>query len=256
MLGIVSGFAAVLVMALYINGESIARLYPHQAVVWLTVPILLYWISRMWVKAHRGEMHDDPVVFAMTDGLSQLTIAAFLGVMLVAGAALVMRPVSSWGRLSRDLHDVVDLDDGFAAPEDASPARDSPALPFGNGRSYGDVCLNAGGVAVGDARPRSLPRLRRPNRRDRCEAGRHARGGHRPCPAARLVPCRSRPGTQLVTVGGAVANDVHGKNHHRDGSFGEHVESLDAVADRRQPRSSAAPTSSRSGFAPPSAAWG
>ena len=85
MFGIASGFAAVLVMALYINGESIERLYPHQAIVWLTVPILLYWISRMWVKAHRGEMHDDPVVFAMTDGLSQLTIAAFLGVMLVAG---------------------------------------------------------------------------------------------------------------------------------------------------------------------------
>ena len=84
-LGIVSGFAAVIVMALYINGESIERLYPHQAIVWLTVPILLYWISRMWVKAHRGEMHDDPVVFAMTDRLSVLTIAAFLGVMLVAG---------------------------------------------------------------------------------------------------------------------------------------------------------------------------
>jgi len=85
MFGIASGFAAVLVMALYINGESIERLYPHQAVVWLTVPILLYWISRMWVKAHRGEMHDDPVVFAMRDGLSQLTIAAFLVVMLAAG---------------------------------------------------------------------------------------------------------------------------------------------------------------------------
>jgi len=84
-LGIVSGFAAVIVMALYINGESIERLYPHQAIVWLTVPILLYWISRMWVKAHRGEMHDDPVVFAMTDRLSLLTMAAFLGVMLVAG---------------------------------------------------------------------------------------------------------------------------------------------------------------------------
>jgi 4-hydroxybenzoate polyprenyltransferase len=84
-LGITSGFAAVLVMALYINGDSIERLYPHQVVVWLTVPILLYWISRMWVKAHRGEMHDDPVVFAMTDGLSLLTIVAFLGVMLAAG---------------------------------------------------------------------------------------------------------------------------------------------------------------------------
>ena len=81
MLGIVSGFAAVVVMALYINGNSIALLYPNQDVIWLTVPILLYWISRMWVKAHRGEMHDDPVVFALSDGISLLTIAAFVAVM-------------------------------------------------------------------------------------------------------------------------------------------------------------------------------
>lgn len=87
MLGIVSGFSAVLVMALYMNGESIARLYPHQNIVWLTVPILLYWISRMWVKAHRGEMHDDPVIFAATDRISQLSIVAFMTVMLVAGTS-------------------------------------------------------------------------------------------------------------------------------------------------------------------------
>jgi 4-hydroxybenzoate polyprenyltransferase len=84
-LGIASGFSSVLVMALYMNGESIERLYPHQNVVWLTVPVLLYWISRMWVKAHRGEMHDDPVIFAVTDRLSQLSIAVFIGVMVVAG---------------------------------------------------------------------------------------------------------------------------------------------------------------------------
>ena len=83
-LGVVSGFCAVQVMALYINGESITRLYPHENVVWLTVPTLLYWIARMWVKAHRGEMHDDPVVFAVSDGLSLLTIAAFVAFMLIA----------------------------------------------------------------------------------------------------------------------------------------------------------------------------
>ncbi|MBA3844675.1 MAG: UbiA family prenyltransferase [Actinobacteria bacterium] len=84
MLGIVSGFSAVVVMALYLNGDSVARMYPHQNIVWLTVPILLYWVTRMWVKAHRGEMHDDPVVFAVSDRLSLLSIGAFVGVMLVA----------------------------------------------------------------------------------------------------------------------------------------------------------------------------
>jgi 4-hydroxybenzoate polyprenyltransferase/phosphoserine phosphatase len=83
-LGIASGFGAVMVVALYINGESVAQLYPHQQLVWLTVPVLLYWISRMWLKAHRGEMHHDPVVFALRDRVSQLTIAAFFAALLLA----------------------------------------------------------------------------------------------------------------------------------------------------------------------------
>lgn len=83
-LGIVSGFAAVLVMALYINGETVARLYPRNEVIWFTVPVLLYWVSRVWLKAHRGELHDDPVVFAMTDNLSRVTIALFFLTLLIA----------------------------------------------------------------------------------------------------------------------------------------------------------------------------
>ena len=82
--GVASGFAAVVVLAFYMNGDSIVALYVHRELVWLTVPILLYWITRMWVKAHRGEMHDDPVVFALGDGLSLLTIVAFLAVLLAA----------------------------------------------------------------------------------------------------------------------------------------------------------------------------
>ena len=82
--GVASGFAAVVVLALYMNGDTIVGLYPHQEVVWLTVPILLYWITRIWVKAHRGEMVDDPVIFAMTDGLSQLSILAFFVTLVVA----------------------------------------------------------------------------------------------------------------------------------------------------------------------------
>lgn len=81
--GVTAGFAAVVVLALYMNGDTIVRLYPHQEVVWLTVPTLLYWVTRIWVKAHRGELHEDPVVFAMTDGLSLLTIGAFIAVLLI-----------------------------------------------------------------------------------------------------------------------------------------------------------------------------
>lgn len=84
MLGIVAGFSAVLVMALYINGETVVRLYQHPEVMWLTVPILLYWVSRMWVKAHRGDMHDDPVFYAARDRVSLACGLLFLGVMWVA----------------------------------------------------------------------------------------------------------------------------------------------------------------------------
>jgi len=83
-LGVVAGFAAVLVLALYINGESVLRLYSRPEVMWLTVPILLYWITRVWIKAHRGLMHDDPVLFALKDRVSILSGAMFVAVMWAA----------------------------------------------------------------------------------------------------------------------------------------------------------------------------
>ena len=202
MIGIAAGFAAVLVLALYINGDTVERLYPHRA-LWLTVPILLYWISRMWMKAHRGKMHDDPVVFALTDGLGQLSIAAFLGVLLVAArCAWSMRPVSSWGRLSRDTHRVVDLPTRLPAPAGASPARDSPACPSATAAATA-TSASTPAAAVGDARARSLHRLRRPNRR-----ASNARAGVLLKEMIDLALPRGwfpavTPGTQCVTVGGA-----------------------------------------------------
>ena len=71
-MGAASGFVAVLVLALYFNSPDVARLYrfPHR--LWALCVVTLYWISRMLMKAHRGEMHDDPVVFALRDRVSQL----------------------------------------------------------------------------------------------------------------------------------------------------------------------------------------
>jgi 4-hydroxybenzoate polyprenyltransferase len=83
-LGVVAGFAAVLVLALYINGETVVMLYRRPEVMWLTVPILLYWITRVWIKAHRGLMHDDPVLFALKDRVSILSGAMFVAVMWAA----------------------------------------------------------------------------------------------------------------------------------------------------------------------------
>jgi 4-hydroxybenzoate polyprenyltransferase len=82
--GIVAGFSAVLVLALYINGDAVQQLYRHPEAMWLTVPILLYWIGRIWVFAHRGLMHDDPLLFAFRDRISLASGAAFLAVLWLA----------------------------------------------------------------------------------------------------------------------------------------------------------------------------
>ncbi|HWF20314.1 MAG TPA: UbiA family prenyltransferase, partial [Verrucomicrobiae bacterium] len=84
MLGIASGFMAVLVMALYVNSEEVRLLYGHQRRLLLICPILLYWLSRVWLLAHRGKMHDDPIVFALKDSVSYLAGALTLGVVWLA----------------------------------------------------------------------------------------------------------------------------------------------------------------------------
>ncbi|WP_114240532.1 UbiA family prenyltransferase [Dyella sp. C9] len=81
-LGASSGYLSVLVLALYIDSPDSRVLYQHPHYLWLLCPVLLYWISRTWAIAHRGVMHDDPVVFAVTDRVSQaLLLAAALVVM-------------------------------------------------------------------------------------------------------------------------------------------------------------------------------
>ncbi len=84
-LGIGAGYASVLVLALYLNSTSVLVLYRTPEFIWGAVPIMLFWVSWMWMKAHRGEMHDDPLIFAVKDRASQLAGLAFAA-MLVLGA--------------------------------------------------------------------------------------------------------------------------------------------------------------------------
>lgn len=76
-MGITSGYAAVLVLALYLNSDAILKLYRAPELVGGAVPIMLFWISWMWMQAHRGKMHDDPLVFAIKDKASLLSGVAF-----------------------------------------------------------------------------------------------------------------------------------------------------------------------------------
>jgi 4-hydroxybenzoate polyprenyltransferase len=69
-LGASSGFLAVLVLALYVNSQEVRVLYSHPTLLLLVCPLMLYWISRVWLMAHREMVHDDPVVFALRDRTS------------------------------------------------------------------------------------------------------------------------------------------------------------------------------------------
>jgi 4-hydroxybenzoate polyprenyltransferase/phosphoserine phosphatase len=83
-LGTASGYLSVLVLALYINSPAIEALYRRPKLVWMLCALMLYWISRVWMKAQRGSMHDDPIVFALKDRVSLMI--GLLAVLTVAAA--------------------------------------------------------------------------------------------------------------------------------------------------------------------------
>lgn len=88
MFGITSGYAAVIVLALYLNSEVIIRLYRNPEIVWAAVPVMLFWVSWVWMQAHRGEMHDDPVIFALKDKTSLVAGAAFAMIVILGATGL------------------------------------------------------------------------------------------------------------------------------------------------------------------------
>lgn len=72
-LGPVSGYLSILVMALYVNGPRNTMLYHRPQALWLLCPLFAYWITRIWMLANRGQLHHDPVVFALLDKNSYWT---------------------------------------------------------------------------------------------------------------------------------------------------------------------------------------
>jgi 4-hydroxybenzoate polyprenyltransferase/phosphoserine phosphatase len=79
--GVTSGYLSILVMALYTNSRDVAALYSNPAWLWGFCPLLLYWISRIWLAAYRGDMHEDPIIFAVRQVSSYLIVAG-LGVFM------------------------------------------------------------------------------------------------------------------------------------------------------------------------------
>jgi 4-hydroxybenzoate polyprenyltransferase/phosphoserine phosphatase len=83
-LGTASGYLSVLVFALYITSPQVTVLYRSPGLLWFAVPVLLYWISRMWFLAHRGRLHEDPLLFALRDPASYAAGVAIVAVMIAA----------------------------------------------------------------------------------------------------------------------------------------------------------------------------
>jgi 4-hydroxybenzoate polyprenyltransferase len=83
--GTASGYVAVLVLALYIASGAAEGLYSRHQLMWLVCPLLLYWVGYLWLNAHRGKMHHDPLVFTLHDGRSRGLL-----LLMLATAALAL----------------------------------------------------------------------------------------------------------------------------------------------------------------------
>ena len=133
--------------------------------------------------------------------------------------------LESWGRYPKATPAKVTRLTDRNAP---LPQSDLPLLVFGNGRSYGDVCLNDGGhLLLGRGLDRFIAF-------DAAQGILRAEAGVLLSEILDLIVPQGwflpvTPGTRFVTLGGAVANDVHGKNHHRAGTFGHHVRAFELV---------------------------
>jgi len=134
------------------------------------------------------------------------------------------KPVLSWGRVSRDLHKVQQVDRLGGTDRDVF-ASEGPTLFHGMGRSYGDVALNPDATLYVTPAADCVLEFDRETGVIRVESGLTLAGLNAvTVPEGWITPVS--PGTKYVTLGGAVANDVHGKNHHQVGSIGAHVRAI------------------------------
>jgi FAD/FMN-containing dehydrogenase len=134
-----------------------------------------------------------------------------------------MVKIQSWGRLEAAEHTVLPI---HTREQALSVIPNSPsAIAHGMGRSYGDVCLNPHGTLWSTSQLDRLLNFDQTTGRLTCESGVLLKDIQTlMIPRGWMLPVT--PGTQLITVGGAIANDIHGKNHHKMGSFGDHIVTL------------------------------
>lgn len=137
-----------------------------------------------------------------------------------------LKRVLSWGRYPKTAHEHVHKPAwNDQLPEILEAAAPGSLLPYGLGRSYGDSCLNAGRELIDCCRLNRILDFNESTGMVRCESGVSLSDiVDIFLPKGWFLPVT--PGTRFVTIGGAIANDVHGKNHHCAGTFGAHVRQI------------------------------
>lgn len=85
--GTSSALMSVLMFCFYINNNALTNQYQQPDILWLIVPAMCYWLMRMWIKTHRGEMHHDPIIFTLKDRGSLITVG-FCGLIAIAAQLL------------------------------------------------------------------------------------------------------------------------------------------------------------------------
>lgn len=84
-IGVALSFVSVLVFCLYLNDVAVSKRYTHGLFLWAVVPALIYWHARVWLLVDRGQVHDDPVVFAAKDAATWFVLGYGLAIILLAG---------------------------------------------------------------------------------------------------------------------------------------------------------------------------
>lgn len=84
MMGVAAGYISILVLALFISSPETASKYTYPVLLWLLCPLMAYWLSRLWLKTSRGEMHDDPLIFSLKDQASWIVFINMMMVTLVS----------------------------------------------------------------------------------------------------------------------------------------------------------------------------
>jgi len=75
-MGVAAGYISVLVLALYVDNPDVRKVYSHPLLLWLLCPLMMYWVSRIWIKTSRGEMNDDPLLYSLRDRASWIIFLA------------------------------------------------------------------------------------------------------------------------------------------------------------------------------------